>query len=154
MFVLCCRGLGRANRKHLLCFIMVLYMFRDHWCQSMWRVAKIVFLWNVFLWFRWTSQFIDLILVLYMFCENAFDRCCRMSNVSLLCVLHCFFYDFGVLEGPTGSIFWILYWFYICFVQIYVRVCGGVQVFAFCLFYVVFWWFRWTSQFTYFIVVL
>ena len=45
------------------------------------------------------------------------------------------YYDFGVLEGPTGSIFCILYVFYICFVQIYVRVCGGVQVFENCLFY-------------------
>ena len=27
-------------------------------------------------------------------------------------------YDVGVVEGPNGSIFFIVYWFYICFVKI------------------------------------
>ena len=70
-----------------------------------------------------------------MFCENAFDRCWRMSNVGCW---YNVFYDFGVLEGPTGSIFCILYLFYKCFAKIDVRVCGGLPVFEFCLFYVVF----------------
>ena len=60
---------------------------------------------------------------------------CRMLVVGLFYTV---FYDFGVLEGPTVSIFRILYCFYKCFVEIDVRVCGGVQVFAFCLFYVMF----------------
>ena len=70
-----------------------------------------------------------------MCCENAFDRCWRISNVRFLFVLHCFSYDFGALEGPSGSIVYILDWFYICFAKIYVRVCGGLPVFEFCLFY-------------------
>ena len=60
-------------------------------------------------WFRWTSQFIEFMFVLYMFCENAFDRCWRMSNVRFCFVLQCVVYDFGVLKGPNGSILCILY---------------------------------------------
>ena len=48
------------------------------------------------------------------------------------------FYDFGVLEGPNGSICCIVYLFYRCFAKIYVRVCGGLPVLEFCLFYCVF----------------
>ena len=39
------------------------------------------------------------------------------------------FHEFAVLEGPNGSIFYILYLFYICFREIDVRVCGGLPVF-------------------------
>ena len=42
------------------------------------------------------------------------------------------------MEGPNGIIFCILYWFYICFRKIDVRVCGGLPVFDFRLFYTVF----------------
>ena len=50
-------------------------------------------------------------------------------------VLHWLFNDCVVLEGPTGSILCVLYLFYSCFAETDVRVCGGVQVFAFFLFY-------------------
>ena len=115
-------------------------MFRYHWYQSLWRVArvrKLFILWNVFDDFgeRHNS------LCLYWFCICLW-KCIwpLLADVECWCLVYftMFFYDVGVLEGPTGSIFWILYWFYTCFVQIDVRVCGGVQVFAFCLFYVVF----------------
>ena len=43
------------------------------------------------------------------------------------------FYDFGVSEGPNGSIVCVLYWFYGCFMKIDVRVCGGLPVFECCL---------------------
>ena len=52
-------------------------------------------------------------------------------------VLQCLFYDFGVLEGPNGTIFCIVYLFYICFATIDVRVCGGLPVFEFCVSYCV-----------------
>ena len=61
------------------------------------------------------------------------------------------FYDFGVLEGPNGSIFCILYLFYTCFAKIDVRVCGRFPVFENLLFYIVF---LIISIFFYFILVL
>ena len=63
-----------------------------------------------------------------------------LADIKFLFVV-CFtilFYDFEVLEGPNGSIFYILYWFYKCFLKIDVRVCGGLPVFEFCIFYFVF----------------
>ena len=59
---------------------------------------------------------------------------CQMFVVGMFYIV---FYDFGVLEGPTGSICCILYVFYKCFAKIVMRVCGGLPVFQFCLFYFV-----------------
>ena len=73
-----------------------------------------------------------------MFCGNASERCWRLSCFRFLVSLQCLCYVVGVLEGPNGSICCILYLFYICFATIDVRVCGGLPVFEFCLFYCVF----------------
>ena len=50
-------------------------------------------------------------------------------------VLDTVFYVVGVLEGPNGIIFCVVYLFYKCFVQIDVRVCGGLPEFENCVFY-------------------
>ena len=86
-----------------------------------------------------------------MFCENAFDRCWRMSNVGLGFIFYSVFNDCVVLEGPNGNTLCILYWFYICFAKIDVRVCGRFPVFENLLFYGVF---LMISNFDDFIVVL
>ena len=59
-------------------------------------------------------------------------------RIFVVCLFYIVLYDFGVLEGPIGSIFFILYWFYKCHATIDVRVCGGLQMFECCLFYFVF----------------
>ena len=69
-----------------------------------------------------------------MFCETLLAD----VKFGFWLVLHCLFYDVGVLEGPTGSIVCILYCFYICFAKTYVRVCGRFPVFENLLFYGVF----------------
>ena len=53
-------------------------------------------------------------------------------------VLLWFVNDCGAVEGSTRSIVLILYWFYIGFVKIDLRVVGGFQVFDFAMFYFVF----------------
>ena len=130
-------------------------MFRENWCESLWRVASVRILFIVFVFDDFCDRHSSFILYWFCICFVKMHVTvvggCRMLVVGLFCRVFCF-YDFGVLEGPTGSIFWILYWFYKCFVQIDVRVCGGVQVFAFCLFYDQ--WFRWRSQFIDSILVL
>ena len=40
LFLLWCRGLGRPNGSIFCIWLLVLYMFRDHWCESLWRVAS------------------------------------------------------------------------------------------------------------------
>ena len=49
-----------------------------------------------------------------MFCENAFDRCWRMSNVSVWCVLQCCFMISGSWKGQTEA----YSVFYICFINV------------------------------------
>ena len=128
-------------------------MFRDHWCESLWRVASVRILFILLCVFddfgeRHSS------LILYWFC-----RCFVKMHLTVVggCQMFVFglfynvFYDSGVLEGPNGSIFCIWYWFYKCFAKIDVRVCGRFPVFENCLFYDVF---LMISNFVYFILVL
>ena len=55
-------------------------------------------------------EFIDLILVLYMFCENAVDRCWRMSNFNVWFVLQCFCFRISgswKCQTEASCVFWI-----------------------------------------------
>ena len=119
-------------------------MFRENWCESLWRVAnvRILFIVLCFLWFRWTSRFTDFILDWYRFCDNAFDRCWRMSNFRFWFVLHCFFLLLGSWTGQTEA----YYLFYSCFIYVSWKLmwefvqgfqCSNLVYFMMC-----FWWFR------------
>ena len=94
------RGLGRAKRKHILYFILVLYMFRDNWCESLWRVASVRILLILLSFFfndfgeRHSSLF------LFRWC-----RCFVKMHLTVVGGCHCFVVDlfYNVFCKLSGS---------------------------------------------------
>ena len=112
-------------------------MFRENLCGYLRRVASVRILFISLCVFDMISVNVT-VHCFYIGLVDVLWKCILPLLADVKCsFLVCFtilFYDFGVLEGPNGTIFCILYWFYKCFVKIDVRVCGGLPVFEFCLF--------------------
>ena len=127
-------------RKHILYFTCFLYMFRENWCESLWRVASVRILFILLIVFDDFGE-LHSSLLLYNFVAVLW-KCIwpLLADVkcSFLVCFTMFFYEFGVLEGPTEA-YSVLY---ISFIdvsrQLMREFCGGLPMFEFCLCYCVF----------------
>ena len=129
-------------------------MFRENWCESLWRVASVLILFIVF-YFVVVNDFGERhsSLFAYRLCRcfvemhlTVVGGCHVFSNFSGWFVLQCFFMISGSWKGQTDA----YYLFYIGFIDVSWKLMWefveGCQCSNFVYFIMCFWWFRWTSQ--------